>query len=290
MKTIFLSFAALFFSVFGTRKADETAASTTPDGVPLCHSVPNDMARFASNPAFMAAHANPAPFRYVSAAGEMIKFKTPDGKEANGFFLKAKQPSDKWLFVYQEWWGLNDNIKQQAEKYYNDLTNVNVLAVDMYDGKVTADRQEAAKLMQGVSRDRLGSIMQGAINYAGNKAKIASVGWCFGGAMSLQSALLEGDRAVGCVMYYGSPEQDVNKLKTLKTDVLGLFASKDGFINPQVVKQFQDNMDKAGKKVEVKMYEADHGFANPSNPIFDKQATADAYQRSLTYLKDRLKA
>ncbi len=93
------------------------------------------MAELATDPAFAMLHANPLPFTY-KGAGEMIKFSTPDGQSANGFLLKAKKPSDKWLLVYQEWWGLNDNIKQQAEMFYNDLDNVNVLAVDMYDGKV----------------------------------------------------------------------------------------------------------------------------------------------------------
>jgi len=267
---------------------ERAAAPLTADGVPLCHPVSNDMAALASNPAFVRAHHAPAPFTHRSAAGRMITFQTPDGKDANGFLLRAKKPSNNWLFVYQEWWGLNDHIKQEAEKYYNDLADVNVLAVDMYDGKVTSKPEEAGKLMQGADKTRLASIMRGAIAYAGKNARIASVGWCFGGGMSLQSALLGGEQAVGCVMYYGFPEQDVNKLKNLKTDVLGLFASKDGFISPQVVKQFEEAMARAGKKIDVKMYDADHAFANPSNPKFDKEATADAYQRSLRYLKARL--
>ena len=91
-------------------------------------------------------------------------------------------------------------------------------------------------------------------------------------------------------MYYGFPEMDVDKLKALDTDVLGLFGSQDGFISPKVVAQFEENMKKAGEKIEVKMYEADHAFANPSNPKYDKTASADAYKRALSYLKDRLKA
>ena len=60
-------------------------------------------------------HEEPLPFTYQSVAGEMVKFKTPDGTEANGFLLKAANPSNKWLLVYQEWWGLNDYIKQEAD-------------------------------------------------------------------------------------------------------------------------------------------------------------------------------
>ncbi len=247
------------------------------------------MSALAADPAFAMLHENPLPFEY-QGAGEMIKFPTSDGQSANGFLIKAKKPSDKWLLVYQEWWGLNDNIKQQAEAFYNDLDNVNVLAVDMYDGKVATQREDAMKYMQAANRERLDAIMKGAIGYAGPKAEFGSVGWCFGGMLSLQSAMLAGKQAKGCVMYYGRPEQDVAKLKSLETDVLGIFGSRDKGITPESVTKFEESMKTAGEKVEIKMYDADHGFANPSNPVYDKTASEDAYKRALSYLKNRLNA
>ena len=283
MKLILVSLLSFVLSILTPTKPQPDAIT-----IPLCHGTATDMADFAGNPAFVAIHANPLPFTHQSATGEMVKFDAPDGKTASGFLLKAKKPSNKWLLVYQEWWGLNDYVKAEAEKLYGDLANVNVLAVDMYDGTVATKREEAAKLMQGADKARLASIMKAAIAYAGPKADIASVGWCFGGGLSLQSAMLAGKQAKGCVMFYGFPEMDVEKLKTLNTDVLGLFASQDGYISPKVVGQFEENMKKAGEKVEVKMYEADHAFANPSNPKFDKVATEDAYKRTLGYLKSRL--
>ena len=286
MKIVFITGLSFFMSLFSwlkpVQKPDETK-------IPLCHTSANDMAFMAADPAFQKLHASPLPFTYTGA-GEMVKFPTPDGQSANGFLLKANKSSDKWLLVYQEWWGLNDNIKKQAESFYNDLKDVNVLAVDMYDGKVATEPAEAGKLMQGASKERLANIQKGAIAYAGPKAEFASVGWCFGGMLSLQSALLEGQKAKGCVMYYGRPEQDVEKLKTLDTDVLGFFGSQDKGISPESVKMFEENMQKAGKKVTIKIYDAGHGFANPSNPVFNKEATEDAYKLAISYLKGKLKA
>ena len=283
MNLSFISLLSLILTLWSVNSKPEKVPV-----VPLCGVA--GMQQLAGDPAFQALHASPIPFTYVSKKGEMTTFSTPDGKTANGFILKSKKPSNKWLLVYQEWWGLNDNIKMQAETFYKDLKNVNVLAVDMYDGKVATVPAEAGKLMQGADKARLASIMKGAIALAGPEAELASVGWCFGGSLSLQSAMLEGKQAKGCVMYYGFPEQDTEKLKTLDTDVLGLFGNKDKAINPQTVNMFEENMKKAGEKVEVVRYEAEHGFANPSNPVFDKTASADAYKRALSYLKDRLKA
>ncbi len=286
MKIIFITGLSFFMSllayVMPVKKAQEAA-------IPVCHNPGNDMSVLAANPAFQQLHISPLPFMY-KGAGDMVTFPTPDGQSASGFLIKAQKPSNKWLLVYQEWWGLNDNIKKESEKYYNDLKDVNVLALDMYDGKVATEPSEAGKLMSGASKDRLASIMKGGIAYAGPKAEFASVGWCFGGMLSLQSAMLEGKQAKGCVMYYGRPEQDVEKLKTLNTDVIGFFGTQDKGITPESVKMFEENMQKAGEKLTVKMYDAGHGFANPSNPVYNKEATADSYKLALAYLKKKLNA
>jgi carboxymethylenebutenolidase len=115
------------------------------------------------------------------------------------------------------------------------------------------------------------------------------VGWCFGGALSLKASILNGKQAAACVMYYGMPVKDVEQLKLLQTDVLGLFAGKEKFISTQVVTEFDTNMKLAGKKLTLKSFDADHGFANPSNPIYDKASTEAAWDMAITYLKSKLK-
>ena len=70
--------------------------------IPLCHTS-HDMATWAADANFMAMHEAPEAYHYAGK-GETIKFSTPDGKEASGFLIKAPKKSDKWLFVYQEWW------------------------------------------------------------------------------------------------------------------------------------------------------------------------------------------
>lgn len=255
----------------------------------VCHpALPDDMAAFASDPAFQSLHLSPLKIKY-NVLGEMVALKVPGGgANASAYLVKAKSKSNKWLFVYQEWWGLNDHIKKQADQFYNDLGGkVNVLALDMYDGKVTADPQEAGKIMQGVQEDRLQNIVKSGVALAGSKAKIASVGWCFGGGWSLKSALIEGKQAVGCVMYYGMPVKDVAQLKTLHTDVLGLFATEQ-YISKEIIEQFAANMKTAGKDLNYKIFNGVHGFANPSNPKFDQALSAEAYSMALGYLKKKL--
>lgn len=261
------------------------------DDITVCHTTSTEkFAMLASNENFNKEHQMPRSYIHVSEeGGKMIRFRTPGGQEASGYLLEAKNKTSNWIIVFQEWWGLNDNVKRESEALYKDLGNVNVIALDMYDGKVATDRETAGRFMQEFKQERGDAIIKGALDYAGKDAKIGTVGWCFGGGQSLLASLLAGDQATACVIYYGMPVDDVSKLKTLKADVLGIFATLDQWINPQVVRKFEQNMKSVGKNITVKNYNADHGFSNPSNSIFDKQATEDAYKTTLAFFKARMK-
>lgn len=239
----------------------------------------------ASQTAFASLHITPKKADNLQQLGKMITFQVPDGKDANAYFIPAKKKSNKWLIVIQEWWGLNDNIKNEADKYFTDLGNMNVLAVDMYDGKVAATPDSAMKLMRGADMTRMVAIIKGAIEHTGKDASIYSVGWCFGGMWSLQTAILAESKAKGSIMFYGRPESNLEKLKTLQCDIIGFFGNKDQSPSPAMVNEFEKNMQATGKKLDTYKYDAGHGFANPSNPSFNAEAAADAYKKAIAFLK-----
>ncbi len=239
----------------------------------------------ASTPAFAAMHPSPIVVNPENLLGKMMSFDAADGKQANAYFIAAKKKSNKYLIVIQEWWGLNDNVKMESDKYYTDLGDVNVIAVDMYDGKVAATPDSAMKLMRGADMGRMTAIIQGAIKYAGSKASIYSIGWCFGGMWSLQTAILAGPQAKGTVMYYGRPETNMDKLKSIQCDIIGFFGNLDQSPSPAMVNDFEKNMKEAGKNLSVNRYEAGHGFANPSNPSYNAAAKEDAYTKAIAFFK-----
>jgi len=239
----------------------------------------------AGTPAFAAMHPSPLVVNPENLLGKMMSFDAADGKQANAYFIAAKKKTNKYLIVIQEWWGLNDNVKMESDKYYSDLGDVNVIAVDMYDGKVAATPDSAMKLMRSADMGRMTAIIQGAIKYAGSKASIYSVGWCFGGMWSLQTAILAGPQAKGTVMYYGRPETNMDKLKSIQCDVIGFFGNLDQSPSPLMVNDFEKNMKEAGKNLAVNKYQAGHGFANPSNPSYNAAAKEDAYTKAIAFLK-----
>lgn len=263
---------------------------TLEDGITICHTSPTEkFALFVQDDNFNLSHPDPLPYVHQSEVGKMITFKTADGKDGSGYVLMATQKTNNWIFVFQEWWGLNDHIKRESEKLFHDMGNVNVLAIDMYDGKLATTREDAGKYMGEFNQDRGNAIVKGAIDFAGKTAKIGTIGWCFGGGQSMQASLTAGKQAAACVIYYGMPETDVARLKNLNTDVLNIWPTQDQWINKEVTEKFEANMKAAGKKLTTKSYEADHAFANPSNPKFNPEFTADAYKSTLEFFKARLK-
>jgi len=243
----------------------------------------------AATKEFAALHPDPIYFKTKDPKGKQISFKTADGKNGMGYEIKDDKQTKNFLFVIHEWYGLNDYIKQEAELLSTELDNVNVIALDLYDGKVATTADSAMKYMSGVQTDRLENIIKGAIAYAGTDAKIYTIGWCFGGMWSLQASILAGKQGAGCVMYYGRPETNITKLQQLNTDVIGFFANQDKSITPEKVTEFENNMKTAGKKLTVYRYDAGHGFANPSNPIFNKEARDDAHKKTIEFLKMRIR-
>ena len=239
----------------------------------------------AATPAFANMHPDVKQSSKEPLVGSMIQYKTSDGLLANGYFIPSKKKSKKWLIVIQEWWGLNENIKHEADKYSKDLPDMNVLAVDMFDGKVAATPDSASKLMRAANMDRMTSIIRGAITLAGDKSSIYTVGWCFGGMWSLQTAILAGSQAKGTVMFYGRPESNMEKLKSIQCDVIGFFGNLDRSPAPAMVTEFENNMKTAGKNLVTHKYEAGHGFANPSNPSFNADAASDSYTKAIAFLK-----
>lgn len=278
MKHLYLIFACIFFSATAFAQSNMNCCAPTAT---------EKFAMLANDKAFVQSHEEPVPFEFVAQRGKDMNVKSPDGTDAHLWVVKAKKNSAFYLFVIHEWWGLNDYVKKASEQMSDDL-DINVVALDLYDNKVAATREDAQKYMGGVTTERAKNIIKAAYNFAGSSAKIFTIGWCFGGGWSLQTSIEGGEQAAGCIMYYGMPEKDQERLSKLNCDVLGIFASKDGWITPAVVDEFKENMKKAGKKISVYQYDADHAFANPSNPKYDKVAAEDAYNKVLTFIKLRM--
>lgn len=247
----------------------------------------NDMADFADDQAFKEAHDQPREAT-GSYTGEMITISIEGADAARAYALMAASDSQEYLFVFHEWWGLNDNIKEEAERLYGELNNVNVLALDLYDGRVATSPDQAGEIMKSIKEERARAIISGALAMAGPDAKVATIGWCFGGGWSLKASIMAGSRGQACVMYYGMPVQKATDLVPLEAPILGIFAEKDGWITPKVANDFKSLAEATGKSIEIHLFDADHAFANPSNPAYKENAAQQANALALKFLKEQI--
>jgi carboxymethylenebutenolidase len=253
------------------------------------------MAMFLTDSSFFAAHERPLPFKFRSNEGKTVSFSGPDGTHS-GYFVAPSSSgtaSKTAIVMVHEWWGLNDYIKQEAVRLH-DSTGYAVLAVDLYHGKVASAADEAGKLMGSVNEDEATATVKDAVDalesgtFGQSFTQLGTVGWCFGGGWSLRTAIQGGSHVKACVMYYGMPDDSPEDLQKLKAPVLMFEALKDQWITPEVVSKFEAAMKDAGKQLTVKTYDQDHAFANPSNPHYSKQDTADSVDRMLKFFKRNL--
>jgi carboxymethylenebutenolidase len=218
--------------------------------------------------------------------GEAITLKTPDDVSFNAY-VAGPENARAGILVVHEWWGLNDHIRAQADMLAKQ--GYRVLAIDLYDGKVTSDPKLAGTLMEAVQQNQANAKLRAAL--AALKApdrKLATLGWCFGGGQALQATLTDPGAVSATVIYYGLPVTDVAVLKTLNGPVLGIFAQRDGWITPAMAADFEKAMLEAGKSLEAHHYAADHAFANPSSPNYNSVIAQEAWHTTQDFLAANL--
>ena len=191
------------------------------------------------------------------------------------------------IIVIHEWWGLNGHIELYADRLAS--AGWAALAVDLYGGVVATDRDTAMAAMKAVDNTKGMATVRAGLDFLANDARIkapvqAVIGWCFGGAWSLQTAIHQPD-VDGAIIYYGRLETDPEKLKPIKARVLGVFGNKDEGIPPAEVDKFEAALKQAGVIAVIHRYDADHAFANPSNPKYDEKNASDAWTKVLGFLE-----
>lgn len=225
--------------------------------------------------------------------GEMVSYKS--GTETISGYLATPPGAGlhPGLVVIQEWWGLNDWIKEQARSFASQ--GYVALAPDLYRGKVATDPSMAHELSRGLPDDRALRDLKAAFDYLRSrkdvkKSAIGSVGWCMGGGLSLKLALNQPELRA-CVVNYGALPTDSAAIARITAPVLGNFGAEDQGIPPAAVNAFEMEMRGQKKWIDVKIYPgAGHAFENPNNRQgYREEAAKDAWNRMIKFLNENLK-
>ena len=198
------------------------------------------------------------------------------------------------IIMIHEWWGLNDNIRAMADRLAGE--GYIVLAVDLFGGETATTAEEARVRMLSVVENPAPASenIRKAYEFVGATAgapRIGSLGWCFGGGWSLNTAMLFPEDLDATVIYYGQVTDDEEKLRAISAPILGLFGAEDKGITVSSVRQFEGALERLRKDFEIHIYPgADHAFANPSGTAYKADAAEDAWQKTLDFLSRHLAA
>jgi carboxymethylenebutenolidase len=216
-----------------------------------------------------------------------IQFARPDGAKTRGYLALAGN-GKPGIVVIQEWWGLNDQICGIADRFAR--AGYNALAPDLYKGRVTAVADEANHLMSGL--DFPGATFQdirGATQHLKSLGpKVAVMGFCMGGALTVAAAVHVHEAAAG-VCFYGIPPADFADPAKIKMPFQGHFANRDDWCTPAAVDALEKAMKGAGQSPEIHRYDANHAFFNEqSEANYDVASANKAWDRTLAFLKKHL--
>lgn len=192
------------------------------------------------------------------------------------------------IIVIHEWWGLNDNVRAMADRLAGE--GYIVLAIDLFGGATATRPEQARQQMLGVVENPklAAENIRRAYDFVNTTAgapRIASLGWCFGGGWSLQTAMLFPADLDAAVIYYGQVTDDEDKLHDISAPILGLFGAEDKGIPVESVQRFQAALGRLRKTYDIQIYPgAKHAFANPTGNAYDAAAADDAWERTLEFL------
>jgi carboxymethylenebutenolidase len=185
--------------------------------------------------------------------------------------------------------GLRQEIRDTAVQLAGQ--GYQVLAVNLLGGPVET-QDEARELTANFSQETGTANMRAAVAYLRDRgaAKVASLGWCFGGRQSIELAI-SGERLDATVVYYGGRmATTTEQLAPISWPVLGIFGDQDQSIPLEMVETFRSSLNTLGVENEIHIYPGvGHAFANPSGTNYAPEATRDAWEKTLSFLDRNLK-
>jgi carboxymethylenebutenolidase len=219
--------------------------------------------------------------------GESLNLDTSRGA-TTAYVARPQVEFDAGVILIQEWWGINDHIRDLAGRYAKE--GYLCVAPDLYRGRVAANTEEAAALMQALKIDDGLETIRQAMTRAKETYQIkrfAITGYCMGGTFALRAACEIPEIKAAAPFYGDIPEERV--LAKLRVPTLFIAGKRDAWINPEKVNTLKEIAAKHNLPVEVVSYDADHAFFNDTRPqVYNAEAAADAWRRVLELFRRNL--
>lgn len=207
--------------------------------------------------------------------------------------VSTKRPA---ILIFHDWSGKNNFAKQKAD-WLASLGYVG-FAADMYgDGKIGTSTEEKSALMQPLMNNRedlqaktLQALEALKAIPTVDTAKIAAIGFCFGGLCALDLAR-SGANIKGVVSFHGLLHKPALATKKITAKVLALHGYQDPMVTPEDLNAFSQEMEASQADWQTHVFgNTKHAFTNPeaNNAQMGLMYSPIAEKRSLNLLQQFL--
>lgn len=218
---------------------------------------------------------------------------SPNGNGTIKGYLARPAKGKKFaaVLVIHENRGLNpyieDVTRRLAKAGYLAYAPDGLTSVGGYPG----DEQQGAAKFREVDGKKMTEDFVAAAHWLkarkDSNKKLGAVGFCFGGGMVNQLAVLLGKDLNAGVAYYGR-QAGIADIQKISAPIQFHYASNDQRIN-EGIEPFEKALKEAKKPYESYMYEGkQHGFHNDTTPRYDADSAKLAWERTLAYFKKYL--
>jgi carboxymethylenebutenolidase len=119
---------------------------------------------------------------------------------------------------------------------------------------------------------------------ASRGSKVAVMGFCMGGALTVAAAV-HVPEVSAAVCFYGIPPKEFADPAAIAMPFQGHFANRDDWCTPAAADALEQAMKTAGRTPEIHRYEAAHGFFNERRgDVYDAACAQQAWDRMSAFL------
>ncbi|MEM7128738.1 MAG: dienelactone hydrolase family protein [Chloroflexota bacterium] len=215
---------------------------------------------------------------------------TINDQSFQGYISYPKSQSGPGVLVFHAWWGLTPFFTQVCDNLAN--RGFVALAPDLFHGETAHTIDQAKELRSQTDRKKAKIEARVAIDYlgthtAGSNSMLASIGFSYGCAFALEAARLRPNLVNSVSLFYGTGGGKFDKTQAV---FQGHFAENDEWgANPKKAQSLEKRINDANQTAQFYVYPSTtHWFFEPDNEAYNKEAAELAWQRTVTFLTERL--
>jgi carboxymethylenebutenolidase len=248
-----------------------------------------------------------SPAESAEAAAALVEatvtIPTPDGK-ADAFFVHPAKGQHPGVLMWPDIAGLREAYQTMARRLA--AAGYAVLAVNQYyrsgpapvvatmaewrtpEGRAKLEPMIALITPEVTSRDA--AVFVGFLDAqpaTDPKRKLGTMGYCMGGPFALRTAAAAPARVGAAASFHGAnlvsdrPDSPHLLFAAMKASLLIAIARNDDERQPEAKTTLRQAADAAGRKAEIEVYPAQHGWCTIDAPVYDKVQAEKAWGRML---------